>query len=80
MSEMAARSQPGTCPDCGGPSLTYRGHHHKYRCGACINRYLAEGAAKADARLQREREQRIATAKAKAATTTNSTTTTKETR
>jgi ribosomal protein L37AE/L43A len=76
MRGMAARSQPGVCPDCGGPSLTYKGHHHAWRCTACIGRYLAEGAAKADSRLNHEREQRIA--KAKATTTIN--TLTKETR
>lgn len=35
MSEMARRSQPGTCPDCGGPSRTWKGNHHKWRCVGC---------------------------------------------
>lgn len=36
MSEMARRSQPGTCPDCGGPSRTHKGTHHKWRCVSCV--------------------------------------------
>lgn len=73
MSEMARRSEPGTCPDCGGPSLIYRGDHHKWRCSSCIDRYLAEGARKADARLAAEREQRIALARSRANTRTTPT-------
>lgn len=48
------------CWDCGGPCLTYKGSKHGWRCRACVDRYLDEAAAKADAYDRRNREQRIA--------------------
>ncbi|GAB3024967.1 hypothetical protein [Mycobacterium bourgelatii] len=48
------------CWDCGGPCLTYKGSKHGWRCRACIDRYLDEAAAKADAYDERNRQQRIA--------------------
>jgi hypothetical protein len=32
----AEESEPGRCPDCAGPSATYRGHVHKWRCAGCV--------------------------------------------
>jgi hypothetical protein len=36
----APASPPGVCPDCGGPSLLYRGSIHRWRCTACLNAVL----------------------------------------
>lgn len=32
----ARRSIPGSCPDCGGQSRTYKGTHHGWRCIDCV--------------------------------------------
>ncbi|WP_237394268.1 hypothetical protein [Mycobacterium paraintracellulare] len=45
-----------TCWRCGGPCASYKGSVHGWTCTACLNRYLDEGAAKAEARDRRERQ------------------------
>jgi hypothetical protein len=47
---------PGTCWECGGPCLTHKGTVHGWRCSACLNRYLDEGASKGAERDRRERD------------------------
>ncbi|WP_137146933.1 hypothetical protein [Mycolicibacterium sp. CR10] len=44
------------CWDCAGPCLTYKGSVHGWRCTACLDRYLAAAAARADAKEQRDRD------------------------
>jgi hypothetical protein len=29
-------SPPGSCPDCGGPSLSFKGSRHGWRCARCV--------------------------------------------
>lgn len=49
-----------TCWRCGGPCLTYKGSVHGWTCNSCIAAYLAQGAAKADARDRRDRVRLLA--------------------
>jgi hypothetical protein len=38
-----------TCWDCGGPCRTYKGSVHGWRCGACLDRYIAAEVVRSDA-------------------------------
>lgn len=55
-----AADAPGTCWECGGPCLTHKGDVHGWRCTACIDRYLDDGAARWAARERREQEKQRA--------------------
>lgn len=48
------------CQWCDGPCWQWKGSVWQYTCRACIDRYLDEAAAKADAYDERNRQQRIA--------------------
>jgi hypothetical protein len=37
------------CWDCGGPCRTYKGSEHGWRCGACLDQYIAVQVARSDA-------------------------------
>lgn len=47
---------PGTCWDCGGPCLTYKGSVHGWHCAACLGRYLDAGQARWEARSDKAKE------------------------
>lgn len=53
-------ARTGTCWDCGGPCLTYKGSAHGWRCRTCCDAYLAAGAAKAAEADARDRAKRAA--------------------
>lgn len=40
MSAMAPLSEHGVCPDCGGPSRSWKGSHHAWRCTSCVNKAI----------------------------------------
>jgi hypothetical protein len=44
------------CEQCDGPCWRYKGDVWGWTCTACIERHLAEGAAKADARDRIDRQ------------------------
>lgn len=44
------------CWDCGGPCASFKGSVHGWRCHACIDRYLDDGAARWLARARKEQE------------------------
>ncbi len=44
------------CWRCGGPCWQWKGTVHGWTCGACIDRYLDESAAKGAERDRRDRE------------------------
>ncbi|PBD11482.1 hypothetical protein LIX17_06810 [Mycobacterium avium subsp. hominissuis] len=46
----------GTCWECQGPCAFYKGDVHGWRCRACIDRYLDEGAARWAAKSQKQRD------------------------
>lgn len=55
--DTAANAYDGpTCWRCGGPCATFKGSVHGWTCAACLDRYLADGAARADARDRKLRE------------------------
>lgn len=60
MTVTVADTRTGTCWDCGGPCLSYKGSLHGWRCRACIATYLDADAAKAAAAEERGREKRAA--------------------
>lgn len=37
MSAEARWSPPHQCPDCRGPSRSYKGNHHGWRCDGCVD-------------------------------------------
>lgn len=47
------------CWECDGPCRTYKGSVHGWRCAACIERYLAASAAKAEAEAEKSRQRFI---------------------
>nr|WP_152665972.1 hypothetical protein [Mycobacterium sp. UM_NZ2] len=46
------------CPICDQPCVHWRGNVHGYTCSKCIRAYLADGAARHDAREAKDRERR----------------------
>mgnify|MGYP000361318562 CR=1 FL=1 len=45
-----ADRDPHVCNRCGGPALMFRGTEHGWKCGRCLNEYLARQIERADER------------------------------
>lgn len=54
-----AAEVPGQCRACGGPCRTHKGSVHRWTCQGCLDRHLAEEAARADARAAADMERRV---------------------
>ncbi|MDV3124680.1 hypothetical protein M1247_07125 [Mycobacterium sp. 21AC1] len=48
----------GQCRSCAGPCLTFKGSAHRWTCTACLDRYIADSVARAEAREAAELERR----------------------
>ncbi len=48
----------GQCRVCHGPCATYKGSVHRWTCQSCLERYIAESAAKAEAKTRAELDKR----------------------
>lgn len=60
MTAALTETPAGTCWECGGPCLTYKGSEHGWRCRTCCTEYLGAGAAKSAAADARDRAKRAA--------------------
>jgi hypothetical protein len=54
--EAETRYDGPVCQVCGGPCRQWKGSVHGWTCSACLDRYLAEGAARWDAKPAKVRE------------------------